>query len=58
VIRRKLSKLGPDLVERKSDPLRKHDERNPPQHRPRVAALSGANPFGVDEPPLLIEAQS
>lgn len=39
-MRRKLCQLGPDLVERETDSLRKHDERNPPQDSPVIASLS------------------
>src|SRR5712692_1330942 len=54
-VRRKASKLLPDLLERQPDPLGEHDERDSPEHRPGVAAVARAGPFGPDQAPVVVE---
>jgi hypothetical protein len=45
------------VTERQPDPLGEHDERDPAQHRPRVAAVARAGALGADQAALLVEAQ-
>ena len=52
-----LVELGADLLERQPDALGEHDERDPAQHRARVAAVARARALGADQPALLVEAQ-
>ncbi len=54
---RQLRELDADLLERQPDALSKDYERNPAEHRPRVAAVTRAFPLGRDEAPLLIETK-
>ena len=56
-VARQLGELGADLVERQADPLGEDDERDPAQHRARVAAVARAGALGLDQAPLLVEAQ-
>ena len=56
-VRRQLGELRADLVEREADALREDDERDPAQHRARVAAVARAGALGGDQPALLVEAQ-
>ena len=57
LVRGKLRNLDGDLVERQSDPLGEHDEGDPPQHRPRVAAVPGSRALGPDEAAFLVEPE-
>ncbi len=57
-IRRELGQLRADLLERQADSLGEHDERDPPQNRPREAAVARARALGADQAALLVEAQS
>jgi len=52
-----LHELPADLVERQPDVLREHDEGDPAEHRPGVAAVPRAGALGDDETPLVVVAQ-
>ena len=52
-----LVELLADLVEAEPHPLREHDERHPPDHRPVEAAVAGPRALGADQAALLVEAQ-
>src|SRR5262249_8623369 len=56
-IPRKSYKLGPELVERQADPLRKDDERDAPNDRTRIAAVAGVVAFRVNQALIFIETQ-
>ena len=56
-VTRKPRELDADLLECEPHSLREDDERDPAQDRSRIASMAGARPLGVDEPPLLVEAQ-
>ncbi len=56
-MRRKLCQLGPDFVERETDSLRKHDERNPPQDGSWISSLPAAAALRGDQPAVFIEAE-
>ena len=49
--------LDANLLERQPDPLREHDEGDPPQHRPRIAAMARPGPFRPDQAAVLVEAE-
>ena len=57
VVGRELGELGADLVERQADPLGEDDERDPPQHGARIAAVARAGALGRDQAALLVEAE-
>ena len=54
---RELGELRADLVEREPDALGEHDERDPAEHRPRIAAVARAGALGGDQAALLVEPQ-
>jgi hypothetical protein len=56
-LRRELGELRADLIERQPDSLGEHDECDAPEHRPRIAAVTRAGPFGHDQAPFLVESQ-
>ena len=53
-----LVQLPLDLLERQADSLGEDDEGDPAEHGAGVTAVAGAGPLGVDQPPVLVEAQS
>jgi hypothetical protein len=55
-MRRKFRQLGPDLLERKSNTLRKNDERDPPKDRSGIPTLAASGSFRCDQAALFIEA--
>src|SRR5262245_4696331 len=54
---RQLGELLGDLLERQADLLCEDDERDAPEHRPRIAAVAGAGAFGGDQAARLVEPQ-
>src|SRR5579875_588720 len=56
-VRGQLLELGGDLVEREPDPLREHDEGDPAQDGPGVAAVPRALAGRADQAAVLVEAQ-
>ena len=52
-----LPELDADLVERQADLLGEHDEGDPPQHRPRIAAVPRTRALRSDQAPFLVEPQ-
>src|SRR5436305_10480766 len=45
---RQLGELPADFVEGQPNPLREDDERDPPQHRPRVSPMARTGPLRAD----------
>ena len=54
---RQLGQLDADLVERQTHALREHDESDPPQYLPLIAAMARARSLGGDHAALLVEAK-
>ena len=46
-----------DLLQRQPDPLREHDERDPPQHRARIAPMPGPCPLRRNQPSVFVKSQ-
>ena len=53
----KLGELLADVLERQADLLGENDEGDTAQHRPWIAAMTGARPLRRNEAALLVEAQ-
>ena len=56
-VARKPRELDADFLEREPDTLGEDDEGDSAKDRSRIAAVARTRPLGVDEPPLLVEAQ-